>query len=177
MPRDTSKELRLRCPRCLRARGVGSLSLFREDKACSIPCKACHTTSTANKWHCECGGPWVQCPTCRPLGFACRSTKRPRVSNSPRALPPDSTVPFQGPDWLSRVACKRKASHNIREVCSNLCTPFPPLVLRQRMHTHTTHKEACEHKRKLAFTLGHKLGAKFPKLLHSQTAAGEAEAG
>ena len=178
MPKDTRRELRLRCPRCLRARGVGSLNLYKDSKVCSTPCNSCHTTSSANKWLCECGGPWVQCPKCRPLGFSCRSNKRPRTPNSPTAHHKRPAL-AQVPEWVSRLACKRKASFSTHNTCIDTA-PFPPRMHSKRQHVHTTHHpqtEANERKHKLVFALGHKLGAKFPRLMHSQTAAGEDVAG
>ena len=181
------RELRLRCPKCHSARGVGNLNLYKNDQVCSIPCSTCKIATSANRWECECGGPWVQCPSCRPLGFQCRSTKRPRScsgldSNSRKAQRSDEVKLDPCPDWLSRAALKRlqqpiMAAHKRQKACSTMnsvCSashgrhvPLPPLV----------HDTIRTHKRKLSFDLGSKFRAKFPEFAAAQTTAGDSIVG
>ena len=104
---DAPKEFLLRCHSCNATNDMLHRTLYQHGRCMHVVCKHCTKGAAAARWICKCGNAWIACPLCRPLGFACRSSRRKRGSAS---LPTIGTTPIPPPP-------QKKASHALFCAC------------------------------------------------------------
>ena len=172
----TSRGFQLSCPRCNAAKDACALTLYDNNQMCSVHCNDCKHISTSKKWLCPCAVPWISCPACRRIGFACQTRKVSfkRVSESHSAsrdalspCNPHASKRAKGPHPRTPDGPRRNQSltkpgvrHSIRDI-----------NIRSSTHTSTSTSKRGEStgsqpvpKRRLCFTPSRALGIKFPHL-------------
>ena len=123
---DVPKEFLLRCHLRNATSDMLHRTLYRHSKCLHIVCRHCMKGASAARWLCKCGIAWIACPLCRPLGFACLSSRRKRgsanlASIGTTTIPPPPPKrrrllpsPIGSADFRGRGKRRRRATMHLR---------------------------------------------------------------